>query len=162
VAFHQPEFASPEVGLYHFAQGSVLSSCWGYVFARVIKLNCLLSFFSDSKRLGVLQTGACLASHITAEVVPVTVLFCFVLFCFVLFCFVLFCFVLFCFVLFCFVSRQGFSVSPWLSRNSLCRPSAVIKGMHHHHLALFTFQKSSFFQVSPQEPPFPFSLPLQL
>ena len=50
----------------------------------------------------------------------------------------------FCFVLFCF-SRQGFSVWPWLSWNSLCRPgwphtqkstclclpSAGIKGMCH-------------------------------
>ena len=54
---------------------------------------------------------------------------------------------LFCFVLFCFVLRQGFSVYPWLSWNSLCcrpgwtqtqkfaclwLPSAGIKSMHHH------------------------------
>jgi hypothetical protein len=57
----------------------------------------------------------------------------------------LFCSVLFCSVLFCF-PRQGFSVQPWLSWNSLCRPdwprtqkstgfclpSDGIKGMLHH------------------------------
>jgi hypothetical protein len=54
-------------------------------------------------------------------------------------------FVLFCFVLFCFL-KQGFSVWPWMSWNSLCRPgwpwtqksaclclpSAGIKGVRHH------------------------------
>jgi hypothetical protein len=32
------------------------------------------------------------------------------------------CFVLFCFVFVFVFSRQGFSVEPWLSWNSLCRP----------------------------------------
>jgi hypothetical protein len=59
-----------------------------------------------------------------------------------------------CFILFCF-SRQGFSVYPWLSWNSLCRPgcpqtqksaclclpSAGIKGLHHHCPATSPFLK---------------------
>jgi hypothetical protein len=63
---------------------------------------------------------------------------------------------LFCFVL--FFSRQGFSVQPWLSWNSLCRPgwprtqkstclclpSAGIKGVHHHCLAPYSFYYCSF------------------
>jgi fatty acid desaturase len=70
---------------------------------------------------------------------------------FLFLCFVLL-FVLICFVLFCF-SRQGFSVQPWLSWNSLCRPGwpqtqksacfclpiAGIKGMCHHCLASTLF-----------------------
>jgi hypothetical protein len=66
-------------------------------------------------------------------------------------CFV-FCFVLLCFVLFGFL-RQGFSVKPWLSWNSFCRPgwpqtqksaclclpSAGIKGMCHHARLFFFF-----------------------
>ena len=73
-----------------------------------------------------------------------------VLFCFVLFCFVLFVFGLFVFGLVWFgFSRQVFSVQPWLSWNSLCRPGwpqtqksaclclprAGIKGVPHHCLA---------------------------
>ena len=72
---------------------------------------------------------------------------------------VLFLSFLFCFVLFCFVLRQGFSVYPWLSWNSLCRPgwprtqkfaclclpSAGIKGVRHHRLA---WSSLSFFFLS--------------
>jgi hypothetical protein len=63
----------------------------------------------------------------------------------------IFCFC-FCFVLFCFL-KQGFSVYPWLSWNSLCRPgwpqtqksvcfclpSAGIKGVRHHHPAVWKY-----------------------
>jgi hypothetical protein len=58
-------------------------------------------------------------------------------------------------LLFCF-SRQGSSVWPWLSWNSLCRPgwprtqksaclclpSAGIKGVRHHHLACLLLNNS--------------------
>ena len=58
----------------------------------------------------------------------------------------LFCFVCLFVCLFVCFSRQGFSVQPWMSWNSLCRPgwlqtqkstclclpSAVFKGMRHH------------------------------
>jgi hypothetical protein len=64
----------------------------------------------------------------------------------------------FFFLFFCF-SRQGFSVYPWLSWNSLCRPSwpqtqrssclclpsARIKGLSHHWLARTSFLSSFFF-----------------
>jgi hypothetical protein len=60
---------------------------------------------------------------------------------------------LFVCLFFGFFLRQGFSVSPWLSWNSLCRPgwpqtqksaclclpSAGIKGMRHHHPASYGF-----------------------
>jgi hypothetical protein len=56
-------------------------------------------------------------------------------------------------------SRQGFSLQPWLSWNSLCRPgwpgtqksaclclpSAGIKGVRHHHPAFFFFFFFFFF-----------------
>jgi hypothetical protein len=61
-------------------------------------------------------------------------------------------------------SRQGFSVQPWLSWNSLCRPgwprtqksaclclpSAGIKGVRHHRPAVFLFMlKFTFFSKQP-------------
>jgi hypothetical protein len=65
----------------------------------------------------------------------------------------------FVFLFFCFL-RQGFSVSPWLSWNSLCRPgwprtqksaclcipSAGIKGVQYHCLAgWFCFETGSYY-----------------
>jgi hypothetical protein len=63
------------------------------------------------------------------------------------------CLFLFCLVWFFGFSRQSFSVSPWLSWNSLCGPgwpqtqkspclclpSAGIKGVHHYCLAMALF-----------------------
>jgi hypothetical protein len=64
---------------------------------------------------------------------------------------------LFCFLFFVF-SRQGFSVQPWLSWNSLCRAgwpqtqksaclclsSGGIKGVRHHCPAKYHFYKNYF------------------
>jgi hypothetical protein len=69
-----------------------------------------------------------------------------------------FCFVLFCFVLLLFILRQGFSVFPWLSWNSLCRPdwpwtqrsaclclqSTGIKAVNHHILTYKSYFELSF------------------
>jgi hypothetical protein len=83
--------------------------------------------------------------------------------CFLLFLFLMACST--CLVLFCFCfSRQGFSVQPWLSWNSLCRPgwpqtqksaflclpSAGIKGMcHHAQLNLLFYSSTSSPGVAP-------------
>jgi hypothetical protein len=75
---------------------------------------------------------------------------------------------MFFFFFFCNFSRQGFSVFPWLSWNSLCRPgwpwtqksaclclpSAGIKGVHHHcpagcHVCSYDIRFLSFLECSP-------------
>ena len=70
------------------------------------------------------------------------------------------CFVLFCFCCCCYLFlRQGFSVQPWLSWNSLCRPGwpqtqrstclclsrAGIKDVCHHARHMFSFLKTNLF-----------------
>ena len=85
----------------------------------------------------------------------ISILFCFCYFACLFFLF----FVFVCF--FCF-SRQCFSVQPWLSWNSLCRPSwpptqksacfcllsAGIKGVCHHTQLFFLFLKMKIFLKS--------------
>jgi hypothetical protein len=65
--------------------------------------------------------------------------------------------------LFIYFSRQGFSVYPWLSWNSLCRPgwprthksaclcppSAGIKGMRHHTRPEFSFNALVYHKYFP-------------